>query len=136
MNQCFENFINVICNQYYGKAFEANIEKYSKINLHVAHELDINLLERTKKRHYLCDFEGIYFTNQQLICLIHFINGLKTRQIAEILGISISTINGYFGQMCRKVHCHSKKQLAEVFKTTKLYEALITSNFKTFLYTK
>lgn len=68
-----------------------------------------------KKRYYLSDpFAGVYLTEQEARCLLHFAQGLTYRQIASLLDCAETTVGSYFAGVTRKLHCVNQKQLQHV----------------------
>jgi len=54
---------------------------------------------------------GIYFSWRQSQCMILFLKGLTQMEVAELLNISVRTIERYTKDMCLKLNCNNKVEL-------------------------
>ncbi|HVV69326.1 MAG TPA: LuxR C-terminal-related transcriptional regulator [Gammaproteobacteria bacterium] len=83
----------------------------------------INIAE--KKRYYLGNkYPGVYFTNQEAKCMVHFLKGLSNAKIGKILQLSTKTIGYYCSRMRFKLGCRTKLMLIELIKTTDFMHCL------------
>ncbi len=59
-------------------------------------------------------FNDIYFTRREAECMVQLLNGKTMRGAAEILNLSVRTVEFYVKNMYKKLNCHSKAELIDL----------------------
>jgi DNA-binding CsgD family transcriptional regulator len=80
--------------------------------------------EKRRKRYYLPNSKTIYFTEAEVSCLRLLLQGKSYAETAEILQLSIRTVEFYSQNMQAKLACNNKYSLLHYFKVLRTHYAL------------
>ncbi len=69
------------------------------------------ILQNNINRYYFGQYKDEYFTRREMECLLYFLNGKNSVEIAMILNISEKTIRGYLSHMISKMGVSCKSEL-------------------------
>lgn len=63
-------------------------------------------------------FPDVYLTQREAQCVYYLNQNKKRREIAELLNLSIRTVEAYITEAKIKTNCHSQKELVKVMAKT------------------
>ncbi len=84
------------------------------------------------KRYYLSNTPPtLYLSRRQAQCMAYFVKGYTNAEVAEILHLSVRTIDAYVIDMRKKMSCRSKKEMIKyVIETTFMNDVDKLTNIK------
>lgn len=80
------------------------------------------LTARVRVRVYLGEsYPGVYLTLREAECIYNLLMYNKRKCVAELLGISVRTVDYYVAEVKIKLNCHSQKEVLQMISYTDFF---------------